>query len=987
MQTDTSDGVRIFPGHNLHIIILLILLALLSGCSGGSTSSATDDSAGLPTSLATGDSTNRPTSQAGGYDIVYVRYPNETNAQPFITIPQGERAYRIAAGADLMLLRPDGSEVVLVDCTLCSVMDPFISFDGTTVYYSLIEQAGIASASWIYKIDLTDSNYTPIRLTFDDGFESARYAGNTTPRHDQGDRRGIRDMAPAPLADGRIVFTSNRAALTAFDPGTDADINSSIQQLYVVDDHDGSANTAALSNLRRLETGNLHMVQHPFQLKDGRILFSTWQDAGPKFRYAMTSLFTVHPDGSNLQQFTEPHDHHKNLDHFATQLANEDVIAGSYYPSFDYGFGILMRYPIDPAGIDFLRTTVAQRYPWGAQDRVSFREFDRKGTETITPHTTSGDVPAPNLSGKYSMPSATVNDELLVAYSTGSVNHFSAACDLTTRIPPGPYLCEPLRSGIYMIEDAATAMVTDPATLIKIKDDPNFNEIWPRAVISYQQLYGQEKPDLLPDISQAPPTDGRIATGEAAGLIGTSSMYNREPLNEGNPDPFSSSTSREIHDGNWKIEGAEAGVFSNGDIYAVRIVTSPPIPFTRPIDKYLTTTDWNTVERYLLDNRLDRIVARFGSLHGERWEILGEFPLTHKGTTDAQGNPDSSWLAKIPADTPFFIQTLDTNGMTIVSELTWRTVKPSEKAVDCGGCHAHSVPALDFASTQAGSSAPVTNVANMSNSDPMIQNGLWDLTQGNTPLLADVGVLQNSGYSYGVEYRRDIVPILNSQCISCHTSGGSGSALILDGSGSAGDAYAELTRNPGNVYVTPQRSKYIRIPQARQSLLVWVAWGARLDGRTNGDRTGDVDYPAAHPALTLTDLQKRTIARWVDLGAPVDFPTLNNAEFAGFRYTDDYQLPVINTYLPRRGANNSNSAIIGFADAISGIDWGSLAVTYYPADGSDIERTITVPGGPANNVMSFNLPTLVSGKDYILKVSIRDLAGNQNIETVRFSIN
>ena len=112
-------------------------------------------------------------------------------------------------------------------------------------------------------------------------------------------------MAPTPLSDGRILFTSNRAGLTAFNSGSDEAVRGSIQQLYVLDDHDGSANTAAKSNMYRIEAGSLHMVQHPIQLMDGRILFSSWQDAGNKYLYAMTSLFTVHPAGSNLQQFTE----------------------------------------------------------------------------------------------------------------------------------------------------------------------------------------------------------------------------------------------------------------------------------------------------------------------------------------------------------------------------------------------------------------------------------------------------------------------------------------------------------------------------------------------------------------------------------------------------------------------------------------------------------------------------------------------------------
>lgn len=967
------------------------VLLLLTGCGGGG---------GGGEEKSGGDEEPPVIGTIPTYDVVYVRYPNETEEDEFVDIPQGEKPYDIAPGADLMLLHGTesgkaGEQVVLVDCDLCSVMDPFISLDGNSVYYSKIDIPDLtglssevalrtkrAAESYIYKIALDDPTYTPIQLTFNDGFDSAYYANNTTLEHDQSSHRHIRDMAPAPLADGRIVFTSNRAALTSFSPESDAVVRGSIQQLYVVDDHDGTANTAELSNLHRLETGNLHMVQHPFQLKDGRIIFSTWQDVATRFRYAMTSLFTVHPDGSNLKQFSEPHEAKKILDHFATQLVNEDVITGYYYPSFDYGYGLLLRLPIDPPGIDYLRGSIDQRFPYNGF-KVSFREFDIKGTETITPHTSGADRPAPDLSGKYSMPSAAIDDQLLVAYSSGSVNHFPPACN--------PDKCEPLRSGIYMIPGAQTASVTSPheedGELVKIIDDPNYNEIWPRAVVSYNDIFGQPTPDVLPNISKAAPGDDRLMEGEAVALIGTSSMFNRDPLDEtGEHDPFQPSASRESNDGNWRIQGATAGVVGDADIYGVRIIATPPKPFTKPISKVTHAADWSAISEYLNSTRLEQVVARYGSLHGERWEILGEFPLAHTGTTDLQGNPDSSWLAKIPAETPFLIQTLDANGMTVVSELTWRALKSSEKRVDCGGCHAHSVESLDYSTTESGKRSPITGIAGLADSDPIIQNGMWDLTQGDIPLFGASGVEKQPGYSYGVEFTRDVLPIINSRCISCHTDGGSGSMLILDGTGTAGDAYTELTQDPDNEYNIPQISKYIRIPQARQSLLVWVAWGARLDGRLDSDRDNDLDYPVAHPVITgLLDSEKRTIARWVDLGGAIDFPTLSDSSLAGFRYTDDYQLPVINVYQPKRGGDNIGSAVVGFADAKSGIDWSTLIVTYYPVDGSDIERSITVSATPIKNILTFSLPSLTTDKEYVLKVRIEDNDGNMNIETVRFN--
>lgn len=986
-------------------LFLLISANALISCSSGSGGGTSASASTLP------------------YDMIYVRYPPDDNPSSiFVTIPQGEKPYDIAPGADLMLQKQNGTEVALVDCEDCSVMDPFISYDGTTVYYSYIENASAEyPASWLYKINLTKTPYQPVRLTYDNGFDSKLYAGNTSDDQDLGFYTNIRDMSPVPLADGRLMFTSNRNALIPFHTGTNA-IKKPVQQLYIMDDHDGTAITPALSNMALLETGSMHMVQHPFQLKDGRILFSTWHDVGTKFTYAMTNLMTVHPDGSNLQQFTEPHDHRKNVEHFVSQLTDSQVVSGLYYPSFDYGYGLIKRYPVDPEGQDFIRDSVDQRDTYGDNFIISQREFDRKGTLAITPHTVSADKPAPNNSGKYAMPSATKNNGLLVAYSTGTVNHFNSACN--PAVNDGVDLCEALKSGIYMINAAnSDTLVTNPDQLIKIKDEPQYNEIWPRAVLSYQEIYGVEKPAILNSITGSTPSDNRLVPGEAAALYGTSSMYNREPLNEVGDklDDFQSLSNREGHDGNWTIQGADAGIFAPSEIYGVRIIASPPVPFTKPLVNKNSSN--LAINRHLHEPRLIQVPLRFGSYHGERWEILGEFPLAHKGTTDTQGNPDSSWLAKIPADTPTFIQTIDDKGMTLTSELTWRGLKSGEMRADCGGCHAHSdsVEPLAFETTETGKRTPITAIPGVAPGDPHIKDGMWDLTTGDVPLLTQSGVSFDStdGASYGVEFNRDInIPILQTKCVSCHTAGGSGSMMILDGTGFENDAWAVISArtNPdtGKNWVIPQRSKYIRIPQARQSLLVWVAWGERLDGRSNGDRADDIDYPDAHPALSLTDSEKRTIARWVDLGGPIDFPATG-----GFGYTDDYQLPTVNIHSPVASSNPSANIVVGFADAKSGINWSTLTVSYYPVDKdlatnlllsdpslvddpdrllSEVQALINSVTKPvafnissdvsAKNILTISLPGGLSvGNDYVIEVTVKDIKGNMGRATRKFSVN
>lgn len=62
------------------------------------------------------------------YDIVYVRQPRFGDTVN-TTWPEIFHPARIDAGADLVLLHPDGSEEILVDCDDCAVTDPFVSFD------------------------------------------------------------------------------------------------------------------------------------------------------------------------------------------------------------------------------------------------------------------------------------------------------------------------------------------------------------------------------------------------------------------------------------------------------------------------------------------------------------------------------------------------------------------------------------------------------------------------------------------------------------------------------------------------------------------------------------------------------------------------------------------------------------------------------------------------------------------------------------------
>ena len=69
---------------------------------------------------------------------------------------------------------------------------------------------------------------------------------------------------------------------------------------------------------------------------------------------------------------------------------------------------------------------------------------------------------------------------------------------------------------------------------------------------------------------------------------------------------------------------------------------------------------------------------------------MRKFDRTASSRLDPDGNPDTSFLAKIPADVAFTFQTLDKHGMVLNMAQTWHQVRPGEVRNDCGGCHAHS---------------------------------------------------------------------------------------------------------------------------------------------------------------------------------------------------------------------------------------------------------------------------------------------------------
>ena len=118
--------------------------------------------------------------------------------------------------------------------------------------------------------------------------------------------------------------------------------------------------------------------------------------------------------------------------------------------------------------------------------------FMPAGSIALTPFALGGEGPADRsiikdktspAVGKVTHPSGAPDNHLLTVYSPGPVNH------QYTYLPQ-------LDGGIYLIKNGD--VVEEPAQMLLIKNDPNYNECWPRALVPYQRIYGIDEPKNLP---------------------------------------------------------------------------------------------------------------------------------------------------------------------------------------------------------------------------------------------------------------------------------------------------------------------------------------------------------------------------------------------------------------------------------------------------------------------------------------------------------
>ena len=1038
------------------IIALLLLMAALSG-----EASAAQPKIDIP-------HVSSDKSVRLDYSIVYVRAPRygDEKAARFAEVMN---PMAIDPGADLMLLKPDGSEEVLVEGGNGAVADPYVSFDGEWVYYALLhDQTDVPAwgfprgGSDIYKIHLPTREI--VRLT-----NQERTPNTGILTEEAAAKLPVFNLGPCPAPGGKVVFTSTR---NFYDPPKG--YTQGNFQLFVMDDPIGpplakSGKGDVSRNVEMIGHLNIGSALHPTILRDGRVMFSSYESQALR-DLRNWSLWFIYPDGTGWGPLVSSFQG-ADAYHFQTQLSDGSIVFEAYYNANNFGFGTLYSMPTGPdKGYAAFGPANRQddRNPPLDNARKPRFSFTPYGLKSLTRYVSSFDDPAPLVDtndpasarvGKYTHPSGAPDNHLLTVWSPGGVNsNGSFRKDWYPRID----------SGIYLIRDGAP--IDKPGQMLLVKNDPKYNEQWPRAVVPYRRIYGVVEPAY-----KAPPVnDGNahlaLPAGSPYGLVGTSSMYKRESfpngtVPEGSVTAVGANQNKlrglrqfnanwPFHD-DWNLQGSECGLYENERIHAIRIVAQEPT--TRGKRMFW---NWGS-ERYRILGEIP--VRKFSSQPSALGHQSGDPDDSRKRIADnsqrddPDGHPDTSFLARIPADTAFTFQLLDKDGLMLTMAQTWHQVRPGEIRHDCGGCHAHSQKPTLFAETAA--ARPDYKVFDLTTKTPLLTSKQHDESKQQWDTEDTSGLRYAERGGLNVEFYRHVVPIFQKSCAACHGKSLEKPAarLVLDdlelvatpnvGGGmftgtptgkvpatyamlamGATDRYGHLHVNGG--WITPQVSHYVRTYAAMRSLLAWKVLGRRTDGWSNddspttttpGDATtlqlagvpvdgdkqatiyADVDFdgsvmppPAAVKAgkvEPLSDEDRRTIFRWIDLGCPVDLdfdPKNPEASGPGSGWMDDETRPTITLTQPATGRNeNLSQILLGMCDAYTGLDMDSFTVTAdFEVDGIAAGKNLATRFAPtAEGVWQLALEKPVTAIERgTLTVSVRDRQGNVTRLTRTFNV-
>lgn len=231
--------------------------------------------------------------------------------------------------------------------------------------------------------------------------------------------------------------------------------------------------------------------------------------------------------------------------------------------------------------------------------------------------------------------------------------------------------------------------------------------------------------------------------------------------------------------------------------------------------------------------------------------VLGEVPVEE----------DGSAYFEVPARTPVYFQLLDANGDVVQTMRSWSTLQPGETFA-CVGCH------------EPKGSVIANAVANDGATTIALKKGVAQLKPVLNP---GKGAYQNAGFSFP----RDIQPILDAHCVSCHT-GDEGAPFSLLGNESQTPMGVDENNRAGRRF----SEAYLNLTNYGNHEGPWIDWlgiqegpellppykeGAFKSKLVTMFRSPDGQYGGQdenHRNVKIDEASVKLLALWIDLLVP-----------------------------------------------------------------------------------------------------------------------
>jgi len=673
-------------------------------------------------------------------------------------------------------------------------------------------------------------------------------------------------------------------------------------------------------------------------------------------------------------------------DHNGTTVAvgddplDSEIAVTRYYLNNNESFGSIMLVPYKKLGLN-------------TDDKATY--INQVGMRNLFP-SIDPFQDNPSWVGKFAMPSGgrkgigSTNVELFLTYSTNCSNQHNQNCSSTpyhatlvvvTSIAAG--IAPKPGYGISNPSTYANPAFDDSVGVYGVLKHPSMHAFWMRPLLTHEQRFGWKHRNVSPLFgkptfaSQHYPAlkDMPIAKVMAGPIYNTDVRALRRRL--GGYDPTT-----EVRNGNGDRMALRVSCLTKDvdpeslkaqDVWGIRLFATDPTVqrhyYAGTVRRVHQNSGWGYLHHSGGGNQGDDADA----IEFERTRLLSDIPAESDGTI--------SFL--VPANVAVKFSLLHADGTVLAPHRAHHSFAPAHIDNRCWGCHQHG---------EGKGIDPRNMIAFQPGYRPfntLTDTGKLEWNQNGTPVFT---VHQNTPSLHVPEFKRDVWPLLKSECGSCHDSSINASGpglnkfnLNMPISQAVPNATLPVDRETA-IWSWLHNQRYInRRVNAAKSPLAWYFSGVaddntvRLDGETNsryknaqGSKywiTTSFGSPAYNPHPGVSDKRKAyKVIEWIDDGAAIDHddgPTPPYNAGGGVNF-DGYQI-ALSAKLDNPWSGPQD-LIVGFWDVENNVNRITVSA------GSTVQ-TINNPNGGNNGTVRVTLPP---GLGFLDPVSVEAVDQNDN---------